>query len=49
MVENLLASAEDIRVASLIPGSELKNSQRQKSRAGYSPQGCKESDMTEVT
>ena len=64
VVKNSLASAGDMRVASLIPGSErspggghgkphqysrLKNSQRQKSQAGHTPQGCKESDTAEHT
>ena len=31
------------------PFSCLENSHGQRSLVGYSPQGCKESDMTEVT
>ena len=60
VVKNLLASAGDIRDVDSIPGSgrspgeECGNplsgkSHGQRSLVGYSPQGCKESDMTEVT
>ena len=58
MVKNPSANAGDIRNMGLIPGlgrrlekgmatHSSKNGQR--SLAGYSPWGCKESDMTEAT
>ena len=59
MVKNPPANAGDIRDAGLIPGlgkshgnplqySGLENPM-DRSLAGYSPEGCKEWDMTEVT
>ena len=58
MIKNLPANAGDIRDASLIPGSGRSpggghsnlllpgESHGQRSLAGYSPWGCKESDTT---
>ena len=60
-VKNLPANAGDIRDVGSIPGPERSpggghgnallpgESHGQKSLAGYSPQGHKESDMTEAT
>ena len=45
VVKNLPANAGDARDTGLIPGLGRSNGQR--SLAGYSPWGCKESDMTE--
>ena len=45
MVKNLPASAGDARDTGLIPGLERSHGQR--SLMGYSPWGCKESDVTE--
>ena len=58
MVKNLPASARDARDIGLIPGlgrplgegnGNLPQDPRQRSLAGYSPWGHKESDMTEAT
>ena len=59
VVKNLPANAGDIRDMGSISGSErspgegngnpLQYSHGQRSLAGYGPQGCKESDMTEAT
>ena len=49
MVKNLPGNAGDVRDAhgNLLQYSCLDN--RQRSLAGYSPEDCKESDVTEVT
>ena len=56
MVNNLSANAGDARDIGLIPGSGRSSgggndypgeSHGQRSVVGYSPWGCKESDMTE--
>ena len=55
VVKNLPANAGDLRDAGLIPGGDqyplqyscLENSHGQRSLAGYSPWGRKESDTTE--
>ena len=56
MVKNLPANAGDLRDIGLIPGLEtspgghlLEKFHGQKSLAGYSSYGCKESDTTEET
>ena len=60
MVKNWPANAGDIRDSDSIPGSGRSpgvgngnplpgESHRQRSLAGYSPWGCRESDMTEAT
>ena len=59
MVKNPLANAGDIRGAGLIPGLRRSpgggngnfpgGSHGQRSLSGYSPLGCKESDMTGTT
>ena len=61
VVKNLLANAGDIREAGLIPRSGRRRawqpipvflsgeSHGQRRLAGYSPWGCKELDMPEVT
>ena len=45
VIKNLPANAGDARDSGLIPG--LGRSHGQRSLVGYSPWGCKESDMTE--
>ena len=56
VVKNLPANAGDLRDIGLIPGLEtspggnlLEKFHGQKSLAGYSSYGCKESDMTKAT
>ena len=59
MVKSPSANAENVRDAGLIPGSGrghgnpsqcscLENPHGQRSLVGYSPQGCKELDKTDV-
>ena len=48
VVKNMPANAGDIRDAGSIPGSGKAHG-GQRNLAAYSPSGCKESDMTEVT
>ena len=45
MVKNMSANAGDVRDNDSIPGESPKLN----SLAGYNLQGCKESDMTQVT
>ena len=58
MVRKLSANAGDVRDAGSIPGRRAwqptpvllpGESHGQRSLAGYSPQGCKESDTAEMT